>query len=73
MSATPEPLFTNEGRFEGAVEVIREIFRAEDDGYAILEVRDGSGDEFVVTGTVAHLTAGEKARLTGGISTNEDR
>ncbi len=65
MSATPEPLFSNEGRFEGAVEVVREIFRAEDDGYAILEVRDGSGDEFVVTGTVAHLTAGEKARLTG--------
>ena len=65
MPSTPEPLFTNEGRFEGAVEVVREIFRAEDDGYAVLEVRDGSGDEFVVTGTVAHLVPGEKARLTG--------
>ena len=65
MTATPEPLFTNEGRFEGAVDVVREIFRAEDDGFAILEVRDDTGDEFIVTGTVAHLTPGERARLTG--------
>jgi exodeoxyribonuclease V alpha subunit len=65
MTAAPEPLFSNEGRFEGAVDVVREIFRAEDDGFAILEVRDDSGDEFIVTGTVAHLSPGERARLTG--------
>ena len=60
-----EPLFTNEGRFEGAVEVLRQIFTAEDDGYAVLEVRDANGDDFVLTGTVAHLSPGEKARVTG--------
>jgi exodeoxyribonuclease V alpha subunit len=65
MPLTPEPLFTNEGRFDGAVDVVREVFRAEDDGYAVLEVRDDSGDEFIVTGTVAHLSPGERARLTG--------
>ena len=65
MPAEPEPLFTNEGRFEGAVEVVREIFTAEDDGYAVLEVRDASGDEFVLTGTVAHLAPGERAKVTG--------
>lgn len=65
MTAAPEPLFNNEGRFDGAVDVLREIFKAEDDGYAVLEVRDDTGDEFTVTGTVAHLAPGERARLTG--------
>jgi exodeoxyribonuclease V alpha subunit len=65
MTFEPEPLFATEGRFEGAVDVIREIFTAEDDGYAVLEVRDSSGDEFVLTGTVAHLNPGERARVTG--------
>jgi exodeoxyribonuclease V alpha subunit len=65
MPITPEPLFTDEGRFEGAVDVVREIFKAEDDGYAVLEVKDASGDEIIVTGTVGHLIPGERARLTG--------
>ena len=60
-----EPLFDNENGFEGAVEVSRVIFTAEDDGYAVIEVRDDSGEEFVVTGTVAHLKPGEKAKLAG--------
>ncbi|MGK2955853.1 MAG: SF1B family DNA helicase RecD2 [Solirubrobacterales bacterium] len=60
-----EPLFENENGFEGPVEVSRVIFTAEDDGYAVIEVRDDSGEEFIVTGTVAHLKPGEKARLVG--------
>lgn len=60
-----QPLFENENGFEGAVEVSRVIFTAEDDGYAVIEVRDDAGEEFVVTGTVAHLKPGEKARLAG--------
>jgi exodeoxyribonuclease V alpha subunit len=65
MPSQSEPLFTNEGRFDGAVEVVREIFTAEDDGYAVLEVRDATGDEFVLTGTVAHLAPGGRAKVTG--------
>ncbi|MBK8295600.1 MAG: AAA family ATPase [Solirubrobacterales bacterium] len=60
-----QPLFENENGFEGPVEVSRVIFTAEDDGFAVIEVRDDSGEEFIVTGTVAHLKPGERARLAG--------
>src|SRR5436190_11286919 len=48
------------------VEVLSVIFRAEDDGYAVLEVGDTeSGEEFVLVGPVAHLSAGERAEVGG--------
>lgn len=61
----PDRLFEDESRFEGVVEVLNRIFVAEDDGFAILEVRDPDGEEITLTGTVAHLAPGEKARVTG--------
>jgi exodeoxyribonuclease V alpha subunit len=65
MQVGTEALFDDETRFEGTVEVLRQIFTAEEDGFAILEVRDGSGEEFVVTGPVGHLSPGDKAKLAG--------
>jgi exodeoxyribonuclease V alpha subunit len=61
----PDRLFEDESRFEGVVEVLHRIFVADDDGFAILEVRDGDGEEITLTGTVAHLSPGEKARVVG--------
>lgn len=61
----PDRLFEDDSRFEGTVEVVHRIFVADDDGFAILEVRDADGGEITLTGTVAHLTPGEKARVTG--------
>ncbi len=58
-------LFESEASFNGAIEVIRTIFAAEDDGFAVIEVRDDSGDEFIATGTIGHLRPGERAKLTG--------
>lgn len=55
----------DDGRFEGTVEIVRQIFVAEDDGFAILEVSDDSGGEMVLTGSLAHLSPGEKARISG--------
>ena len=54
-------LFESEASFSGPVEVVRTIFAAEDDGFAVVEVRDDSGDEFVATGTIGHLKPGERA------------
>jgi len=65
MAQLADPLFDDENGFDGPVEVSRVIFTAEDDGFAIVEVRDDSGEEFVVTGTVAHLKPGERSRLVG--------
>ncbi|MGA7396617.1 MAG: hypothetical protein WBW62_04130, partial [Solirubrobacterales bacterium] len=65
MTTLSEPLFDDENGFDGPVEVSRIIFTAEDDGFAIIEVRDDSGEEFVVTGTVAHMKPGERSRLVG--------
>jgi exodeoxyribonuclease V alpha subunit len=48
------------------VEVHAVIFRAEDDGYAVLEVEDAeSGEEFVLVGPVAHLGVGDRAEVGG--------
>jgi len=58
-------LFENESSFEGAVEVVHLIWSAEDGGFAVVEVRDDSGEEFVATGTIGHLRPGERAKLTG--------
>jgi exodeoxyribonuclease V alpha subunit len=57
--------------FTGTVEVLGVIFSAEDDGYAVLEVQDAeSGEGFAVVGPVAHLSAGERAEVSGDWQTH---
>ena len=52
--------------YTGTVEVVGVIFRAEDDGYAVLEVQEtGDGDGFALVGPVAHLNAGDRAEVSG--------
>ncbi|MGE5407751.1 MAG: AAA family ATPase, partial [Syntrophothermus sp.] len=52
--------------YSGTVEVLGVIFRAEDDGYAVLEVREtGSGAGFALVGPVAHLGEGDRAEVSG--------
>jgi exodeoxyribonuclease V alpha subunit len=52
--------------YTGTVEVLGVIFRAEDDGYAVLEVQEAdSGDGFALVGPVAHLSAGDRAEVSG--------
>lgn len=52
--------------YTGTVEVLGVIFRAEDDGYAVLEVQEaGSGEGFALVGPVAHLAAGDRAEVSG--------
>jgi exodeoxyribonuclease V alpha subunit len=52
--------------YTGTVEVIGVIFRAEDDGYAVLEVQEaGSGEGFALVGPVAHLGQGDRAEVSG--------
>lgn len=52
--------------YAGTVEVLGVIFRAEDDGYAVLEVQEpDSGEGFALVGPVAHLGAGDRAEVSG--------
>jgi exodeoxyribonuclease V alpha subunit len=52
--------------YTGTVEVLGVIFRAEDDGYAVLEVQETeSGEGFALVGPVAHLGAGDRAEVSG--------
>jgi exodeoxyribonuclease V alpha subunit len=52
--------------YTGTVEVLGVIFRAEDDGYAVLEVQEtGSGEGFALVGPVAHLGQGDRAEVSG--------
>lgn len=52
--------------YSGTVEVLGVIFRAEDDGYAVLEVRETeSGEGFALVGPVAHLGEGDRAEVSG--------
>jgi exodeoxyribonuclease V alpha subunit len=54
------------------VEVLRVIFKADDDGYAVLEVRDTeSRDKHPLVGPVAHLNPGERAEVSGEWQTHE--
>ncbi len=56
----------NAASYTGTVEVLGVIFRAEDDGYAVLEVQEADGgDGFALVGPVAHLTAGDRAEVSG--------
>ncbi|MFN8161668.1 MAG: ATP-dependent RecD-like DNA helicase [Solirubrobacterales bacterium] len=66
MSAIGGQIAMPAGRFEGVVSVRHQIFRAEDDGYAVLEVVcEDTGDEFTVIGPVGHLGPGDRAELSG--------
>jgi exodeoxyribonuclease V alpha subunit len=57
--------------FSGTVEVLGVIFSAADDGYAVLEVQDvESGEGFALVGPVAHLSAGERAEVSGDWQTH---
>jgi exodeoxyribonuclease V alpha subunit len=57
--------------FSGTVEVLGVIFSAEEDGYAVLEVQDAdSGEGFALVGPVAHLSAGERAEVSGDWQTH---
>jgi exodeoxyribonuclease V alpha subunit len=57
--------------FTGTVEVLGVVFSAEDDGYAVLEVQDAeSGEGFALVGPVAHLSAGERAEVSGDWQTH---
>ncbi len=52
--------------YTGTVEVLGVIFRADDDGYAVLEVREAeSGEGFALVGPVAHLGEGDRAEVSG--------
>jgi exodeoxyribonuclease V alpha subunit len=52
--------------YSGTVEVIGVIYKAEDDGYAVLEVQETeSGEGFALVGPVAHLDAGDRAEVSG--------
>jgi exodeoxyribonuclease V alpha subunit len=52
--------------YTGTVEVLGVIFRAEDDGYAVLEVQEADGgDGFALVGPVAHLGPGDRAEVSG--------
>jgi exodeoxyribonuclease V alpha subunit len=52
--------------YSGTVEVIGVIYRADDDGYAVLEVQEtDSGEGFALVGPVAHLDAGDRAEVSG--------
>jgi exodeoxyribonuclease V alpha subunit len=57
--------------FTGTVEVLGVIFSAAEDGYAVLEVQDAeSGEGFALVGPVAHLSAGERAEVSGDWQTH---
>jgi hypothetical protein len=52
--------------YAATVEVIGVIFAAEDDGYAVLEVEDvETAEGFALVGPVAHLSAGDRAEVSG--------
>ncbi len=66
MSGAATLFDTDEATYSGTVEVLGVIFRADDDGYAVLEVQDTeSGEGFALVGPVAHLGAGERAEVSG--------
>jgi exodeoxyribonuclease V alpha subunit len=52
--------------YSGTVEVLGVIYKAEDDGYAVLEVREAeSGEGFALVGPVGHLDEGDRAEVSG--------
>lgn len=66
MNLTSSLFDADAAAYTGTVEVLGVIFRAEDDGYAVLEVQEpGSGDGFALVGPVAHLGLGDRAEVSG--------
>lgn len=66
MTPTATLFDADAGSYTGTVEVLGVIFRAEDDGYAVLEVQEaGSGEGFALVGPVAHLGEGDRAEVNG--------
>ncbi len=66
MSGAATLFDTDAADYSGTVEVLGVIFRAEDDGYAVLEVQDpDSGEGFALVGPVAHLGSGDRAEVSG--------
>ena len=71
MTGTATLFDADAAAYTGTVEVLGVIFRAEDDGYAVLEVQDaGSGEGFALVGPVAHLAAGDRAEVSGDWQTH---
>jgi exodeoxyribonuclease V alpha subunit len=62
-----DTLFETEGGSHSTtVEVLRVIYKADDDGYAVLEVRDAaSQDKHPLVGPIAHLNPGDRAEVSG--------
>ncbi len=67
-----ETLFETEGGSHSTtVEVLRVIYKADDDGYAVLEVRDSeSRDKHPLVGPIAHLNPGDRAEVSGDWQTH---
>ncbi|HYC81555.1 MAG TPA: ATP-dependent RecD-like DNA helicase [Solirubrobacterales bacterium] len=66
MASTATLFDADAASYTGTVEVLGVIFRAEDDGYAVLEVQETEGgDGFALVGPVAHLGAGDRAEVSG--------
>ncbi len=67
-----ETLFETEGgSHSSTVEVLRVIYKADDDGYAVLEVRDSeSRDKHPLVGPIAHLNPGDRAEVSGDWQTH---
>ncbi len=66
MNGTATLFDADAASYTGTIEVLGVIFRAEDDGYAVLEVQEtGSGEGFALVGPVAHLGPGDRAEVSG--------
>lgn len=66
MNGTATLFDADAAAYTGTVEVLGVIFRAEDDGYAVLEVQESdSGEGFALVGPVAHLGPGDRAEVSG--------
>ena len=71
MNGTATLFDTDEATYSGTVEVLGVIFRAKDDGYAVLEVQDTeAGEGFALIGAVAHLGPGDRAEVSGDWQTH---
>ena len=71
MSGAATLFDVDEAAYSGTVEVLGVIFRADDDGYAVLEVQDPESSEgFALVGPVAHLATGDRAEVSGDWQTH---
>ncbi|HEY0317807.1 MAG TPA: ATP-dependent RecD-like DNA helicase [Solirubrobacterales bacterium] len=66
MNLTASLFDADAAAYTGTVEVLGVIFRAEDDGYAVLEVQETeSGEGFALVGPIGHLGPGDRAEVSG--------